>query len=203
MNLSSIFKKQPTLAKESEDNLIKGCVGWDRRAQNDLYNLFASKMFAVCYKYSANREEAEDTFHESFMKVFENIQHFKKIGSLEGWIRRIMVNTAIEKYRKNSHMQIVRMDDHHNGYLEFNDYNANDILSQIEAAELLKLIHNLPPQYKLVFNLYEFEGYKHKEIAEKLGISVGASKSNLSRAKAILQRAVNKEKYFREEISKI
>jgi len=190
------------LTAESEDTLIKGCVGWDRRAQSDLYELFASKMFAVCYKYSASREEAEDTFHEGFMKVFENIQYFKKTGSLEGWIRRIMVNTAIEKYRKNSHMQIIRMDDNHNGYSEFNDYNANDILSRIDADELLKLIHKLPPQYKLVFNLYEFEGLKHKEIAEQLKISVGASKSNLSRAKAILQKAVNKEMNFQQEISK-
>src|ERR1700744_3553821 len=87
---------------ENEDILIKGCIAWDRQSQNRLYELFCAKMFAVCYRYSSSREEAEDTFHEGFMKVFENIKNFKKAGSLEGWIRRIMVNTAIEKYRKNS-----------------------------------------------------------------------------------------------------
>src|SRR5260221_10389660 len=114
MSLPSIFKKRPTLKAESEDNLIKGCIEWDRRSQSYLYNRFAAKMFAVCFKYSSTREEAEDTFHEGFMKVFENIKQFRKEGSLEGWIRRIMVNTAIEKYRKNSHMVVVvSMEDNH------------------------------------------------------------------------------------------
>jgi len=193
MKLPSIIKKKPSLKTDTEDNLIKGCAHWDRRAQNELYNLFSSKMFAVCYKYSSSREEAEDTFHEGFMKVFENIKNFRKEGSLEGWIRRIMVNTAIEKYRKNSRMMVVvRLDDHVNGYDKLNNSSAEDMISRIEAAELMKLIHQLPPQYKLVFNLYEFEGLKHKEISEKLGISVGASKSNLSRAKAILQKTITK-----------
>ena len=88
------------MGAETEDKLLEGCIAWDRKAQNTLYNLYASKMFAVCFKYSSSKEEAEDTFHEGFMKVFENIKNFRKDGSLEGWIRKIMVNTAIEKFRK-------------------------------------------------------------------------------------------------------
>lgn len=173
---------------ESEDILIKGCIEWDRTAQNRLYKAYSAKMFAVCFKYSSSREEAEDTFHEAFMKVYENIKNFKKEGSLEGWIRRIMVNTAIEKYRKRSRLVVlVSMEDHQT---EFNNHYVEDILSKIEADELMHLIQKLPPQYKMVFNLYEFEGLKHKEIGARLGISEGASKSNLSRARAILQKAI-------------
>ena len=176
------------MESENEDILIKGCIEGDRKAQNKLYKVFAAKMFAVCFKYSSSREEAEDTFHEGFMKVFEHIKDFKREGSLEGWIRRIMVNTAIEKYRKRSRMVVlVGMEDHQ---MDYKNHYVEDILSRISANDLMKLIHKLPPQYKLVFNLYEFEGLKHKEIAERLGITEGSSKSNLSRARDILQKAV-------------
>jgi len=186
------------LEKETEDDLIKGCIAWDRRSQNNLYNMYSAKMFAVCYKYSASREEAEDTFHEGFMKVFQNIQNFKKEGSLEGWIRVIMVNTALEKFRKNKRMVVlVSIEDN---YVESRMSDANDIFSQFEMEDLLQMIHRLPPQYKIVFNLYEFEGLKHKEIAEELGITEGTSKSNLSRAKAILQREIKKNSERLDEI---
>jgi RNA polymerase sigma-70 factor (ECF subfamily) len=182
---------------ETEDILIKGCIEWDRTAQNRLYKLYSAKMFAVCFKYSSSREEAEDTFHEGFMKVFQNIQNFKKEGSLEGWIRRIMVNTAIEKYRKNSRLVVlVSIEDHE---ADVNHHYVDDILSNIEANELMHLIQKLPPQYKMVFNLYEFEGLIHKEIAERLGISEGTSKSNLSRARAILQKAIYRNVKVLEE----
>ncbi len=174
--------------EQSEDLLIKGCIEWDKKAQNKLYNLFSAQMFAVCFKYSSSREEAEDTFHEGFMKVFENIQNFKKTGPLGAWIRRIMVNTAIEKYRKNSRMVVVvNLEDNQS---ELNNYFSDDALSRMETEDLMLMIQQLPPQYKMVFNLYAFEGLKHNEIAKKLGISEGTSKSNLSRAKAILQQAV-------------
>ncbi len=178
------------MAEENIDNLIKGCIAWDRSSQNALYKKFSDKMFAVCYEYSSSREEAEDTFHEGFMKVFDNISNFSKAGSLEGWIRRIMVNTAIEKYRKNSRLfAVVNIDDH----LEsIHNYYEEDILSQIEANELMKLIHQLPPAYKMVFNLYVFEGLKHKEIAIQLDINIGTSKSNLFEAKSILKKKILK-----------
>ena len=178
------------MAEENIDNLIKGCIAWDRSSQNALYKKFSAKMFAVCYEYSSNREEAEDTFHEGFMKVFDNISSFSKAGSLEGWIRRIMVNTAIEKYRKNSRLfAVVNIDDH----LEsIHNYYEEDILSQIEAKMLMELIHQLPPAYKMVFNLYVFEGLKHKEIAIQLEINIGTSKSNLFEAKSILKQKIQK-----------
>ena len=177
------------MTEEREDNLIKRCIEWDRQAQNALYKKYCAKMFTVCFQYSKNREEAEDTFHEGFMKVFENLKHFTNAGSLEGWIRRIMVNTAIEKYRKNSRLFVVVNIDDNEEFL--NHYSTDDILSQMEADDLMRLIQNLPPVYKMVFNLYVFEGLKHKEIAEQLGISEGTSKSNLYEAKAILQKQIN------------
>ncbi|MEO8150598.1 MAG: RNA polymerase sigma factor [Bacteroidia bacterium] len=175
---------------EQEAILISRCIEWDREAQNTLYKKYASKMFTVCFQYSRNTEEAEDTFHEGFMKVFENIKNFSGTGSFEGWIRRIMVNTAIEKYRKNSNMALVtNIDDD----FEFPEsYSTEDILSRIEEEDLMRLIQNLPPVYKMVFNLYVFEGLKHKDIAAQLRISEGTSKSNLYEAKAILQRQINR-----------
>src|SRR5688500_2366254 len=106
--------RQEKLMEESEDILIEGCIAWDRNAQHRLYKKFCSKMFAVCLRYSKNKEEAEDTLQEGFMKVFENIKNFKKAGSLEGWVRRIMVNTAIQKYRQRIHQfTLISLDDHH------------------------------------------------------------------------------------------
>jgi RNA polymerase sigma-70 factor (ECF subfamily) len=175
---------------ENEDILIKKCIAWDSNAQNKLYELFSSKMFAVCFRYSRNREEAEDILHEGFMKVFENIQKFRGEGSLEGWIRRIMYHTAIQKYRDRKHEDyIVSLD---SDPVNVSHHSTNDILSQIEVKELLKMIQGLPPRYQMVFNLYVFEGLKHREIAEKLGVTEGTSKSNLSDARAILQREINK-----------
>ena len=177
------------MTEEREDNLIRRCIEWDRQAQNALYKKYCAKMFTVCFQYSKSREEAEDTFHEGFMKVFENLKHFANAGSLEGWIRRIMVNTAIEKYRKNSRLFLVVNIDDNKEFL--NHYSTDDILSQIEADDLMRLIQNLPPVYKMVFNLFVFEGLKHKEIAAQLGITEGTSKSNLYEAKAILQKQIN------------
>jgi RNA polymerase sigma factor (sigma-70 family) len=195
----SIFTEVTLLSEENEDILIQGCIEWERTAQNALYRKYSAKMFAVCFKYSSSREEAEDTFHEGFMKVFENIKTFRREGSLEGWIRRIMVNTAIEKYKKNSRLVVlVSIEDHQP---ELNNYYVDDILSTISAHELMHLIQKLPPQYRMVFNLYEFEGLLHKEIATRLNISEGTSKSNLSRARAILQREVSSKKNRMKEIA--
>ena len=147
-------------------------------------------MLALCFRYSRNREEAEDTLHEGFMKVFENIQKFRKEGSLEGWIRKIMYNTAIYKYRQRKDTEnTISMD---SNSLNLSNQSSEETLSKLGTKELLKLIQNLPPRYQMVFNLYVFEGLKHREIAEHLGITEGTSKSNLSDARTILQREVNK-----------
>ncbi len=170
--------------------LITRCIEWDSNAQNRLYQLYSSKMFAVCFRYSRNREEAEDILHEGFMKVFENIDKFRKEGSLEGWIRKIMYNTAIHKFRQRKQVEnTVSIDSNH---INLTEHSSNDVLSQLGTKELIAMIQNLPPRYQLVFNLYVFEGLKHREIAEKLGITEGTSKSNLSDARTILQREINK-----------
>ena len=175
---------------ESEDILIKKCIEWDSTAQNRLYDKFASKMLAVCFRYSRNKEEAEDILHEGFMKVFENIHKFRSEGSLEGWIRKIMYHTAIQKFRSRKEVENTISIDHN--HLNLSHHSSSDILSQIGVKELIQLIQNLPPKYQIVFNLYVFEGLKHREIAEKLGVTEGTSKSNLSDARAILQREINK-----------
>ncbi|HXB41542.1 MAG TPA: RNA polymerase sigma factor [Bacteroidia bacterium] len=167
--------------------LIKKCIEGDRRAENELYTLFSAKMYAICYRYSKNKEEAKDILHEGFLKVFENLKNFKNEGALEGWIRRIMVNTAIYKYRQRSKLYpIISIDN-----IRVLHHSDEDIISRINAKELICMIQKLPPAYQMVFNLYVFEGYKHKEIAEELGISEGTSKSNFFEARAILQQAIN------------
>jgi RNA polymerase sigma factor (sigma-70 family) len=172
---------------DEEVQLIKGCVHGDRVSQNTLYEIYAGKMFAVCYRYSRSREDAEDTFHEGFMKVFEHIRDFKGEGSFEGWIRRIMVNTAINKFKKNANLySLVSLED-----VRPHMFSSDDVLSEIGTKELMGMVRNLPPRYQMVFNLYVFEGLKHREIAEELGITEGTSKSNLSDARNILQKAVH------------
>jgi RNA polymerase sigma factor (sigma-70 family) len=145
-------------------------------------------MFAVCFRYAKSREEAEDVLQEGFVKVFENIGKFRKEGSLEGWIRKIMYHTAIQKFRERKEVDNAISLDGTN--LILTQQSSDDILSNIQVKELLKLIQELPTRYQLVFNLYVFEGLKHREIAEQLGISEGTSKSNLSDARSILQKKI-------------
>ena len=175
---------------ESEDILIQKCIEWDGTAQNKLYKLYSSKMFALCFRYSRSREEAEDILHEGFMKVFENIHKFRKEGSLEGWIRKIMYNTAIYKFRQRKETENTISIE--SPSVNLSNHSSEDIVSNLGAKELIQLIQKLPPRYQMVFNLYVFEGLKHREIAEQLGITEGTSKSNLSDARTILQREINK-----------
>ncbi|MEO5564903.1 MAG: sigma-70 family RNA polymerase sigma factor [Chitinophagaceae bacterium] len=172
------------------EQLIKGCIAGDRAFQTKLYELFAPKMLGVCLRYAKNREEAEEILHEGFLRVFTYIGKFKGSGSFEGWIRKIMVNCALFRYRNKSHLQpVIRLDT-----LGYDAASETDIVSMLNAKELLSLIQTLPSAYRLVFNLYVFEGYKHREIAEVLGISEGTSKSNLSDARTFLQKALTIKK---------
>jgi RNA polymerase sigma-70 factor (ECF subfamily) len=186
------------LIEEKEDILINACINGDREAQNKLYNLYSSRMFSVCFRYSRTKEEAEDTFHEGFMKVFKNLEKFNKTGSLESWIKRIMVNTAIDKYRKNLHNVSEHKVDI--SYLDLNLQCSEEVHDKINAEEIMQLVQKLPPGYRIVFNLYAIEGFKHREIAEKLGISEGTSKSNLSDARILLKKALLK---YNSETDKI
>jgi RNA polymerase sigma factor (sigma-70 family) len=171
--------------------IIRGCIKGRSSDQEALFKMFADEMFAVCLYYSPNRVEAEDTLHEGFIKVFQNISAFKGNGSIKGWIRKILVNTALEKYRKKNPMYVLDNEDH----AEVEDMQYEDAISIISADHLMQLISELTPQYRMVFNLYALEGLSHKEIAGKLNISEGTSKSNLARARAILQKRV-KELFF-------
>lgn len=168
------------------EKIIQGCIKGNRTDQSQLYELLAPRMFAVCLRYSKNKEEAEEILQEGFMKVFSFLHQFNFDGSFEGWIRKIMVNCALQKFRSKAHMHAVVDIDSTPQEIPATE----DIITQIGTKELLKLVQQLPPAYKMVFNLYVFEGMKHREIAALLGISEGTSKSNLSDARSILQKAV-------------
>lgn len=169
------------------DSLFEGCRRGDRKAQENLYKTLASRMMGICMRYAKDTFEAEDVLQMGFVKVFQKISDFRGEGSFEGWIRRIMVNTAIESYRKNlRNLNLVDI-----GEVYDQPQNTFD-MSVLELKDLLKLVQQLPNGYRLVFNLYVIEGYSHKEIANQLGITEGASKSQLSRARAILKEKIIK-----------
>lgn len=175
---------------DTEQLLIEGCIAGDRAFQTKLYDLFAPKMLGVCMRYAKNREEAEEVLHEGFMRVFTYIKKFKGIGSFEGWIRKIMVNCALSKYRNKIHLNpVIQMD-----IAGYAIAEEPEVFSTLSSKELLLVVQSLPAGYRIVFNLYVFEGYKHREIAEALGISEGTSKSNLSDARAFLQKALSIKK---------
>jgi len=168
-------------------NIINGCLKGDRRDQELLYRRYAARLYAVCLQYSGNDEEARDILQEGFIKIFENLVHYKYEGSFDGWVRRIMVNTALEKYR--SKHNLYRVDDI-DQIPEQNAEPDNEDYAGLGARDLMEIIRELPPRYRIVFNLFAIEGYSHKEISDMMSISEGTSKSNLSRARVILQRRV-------------
>jgi RNA polymerase sigma-70 factor (ECF subfamily) len=170
---------------KSLDQIVTACIRQDRKAQRALYERFAPVMHTVCLRYVRDSSEAEDVLLKGFMKVFQNLKNFRSEGSLEGWIRRILVNEALMYIRKNKNM-----------YLEVDVEEASGAQSirvdHLAEQELMDLIHELPVGYRTVFNLYAIEGYAHHEIAEKLNISEGTSKSQLSRARQILRQKIEK-----------
>jgi len=173
---------------ESIDNIIKGCLKGRRKAQKQLYELYSAKMYGVCFRYARNREDAEDILQEGFMIVFDKLHTFKKKGSFEGWIKRIIINTAIRKYRENiSNLAAGNMYDHY-GFLEQMDNS-----DQMSLNELLEIIQSLPAQYRIVFNMYVIEGYSHKEISNTLKISENTSRSNYARARYMLMEKLQNE----------
>jgi RNA polymerase sigma factor (sigma-70 family) len=179
-------------------NIINGCLKGNRRDQELLYRRHAARLFAVCLQYSGNDEEARDILQDGFIKIFENLVHYKHEGSFEGWMRRIMVNTALEKYRSKHNLYRV---DNIDQIPEPDAAPDNDDYAGLEASDLLGIIRELPPKYRMVFNLYAIEGYSHKEISNMVNISEGTSKSNLSRARVILQRRLGSYTGLRKQIS--
>lgn len=180
--------------KLTAENLLEGCKRKERKAQELLYQALASKMLGVCVRYAKDSFEAEDILQSGFIKVFQKVSEFRGDGSFEGWIRRIMVNTAIEVYRKNQRsLNVVDIDQ------VFDEPQTMFDMSGLETKDLLKLIQQLPGGYRLVFNMYVIEGYSHKEIGEQLNISEGASKSQLSRARALLREKIIKMEGYNYE----
>jgi len=142
-------------------------------------------MFGICLQYTKNSTEAEDVLQDGFIKIFQKISQYRGEGSFEGWMRRIIVNTALEKFRKQNLLYPVS-EIHETTELVMHD----DLVSEISSKELLNIIQELPPRYRMVFNLYALEGYKHREVAEIMGIDTGTSKSNLARAREILKKRI-------------
>lgn len=180
------------------NEIVKGCVAGKREFQAQLYKLFSPKMYPVCLYYTKDQTEAEDVLHDGFIRVFKYIGQFQGIGSFEGWLRRIMINTALERFRTQNHLFPVE-----DVFEYVDDRGYEDIISSISFDELLDIIRELTPQYRMVFNLYAFEDMTHKEISEKLGISVGTSKSNLSRARVILQEKIAKKYQIDKNLNKL
>jgi RNA polymerase sigma-70 factor (ECF subfamily) len=174
----------------NETDIIRGCLKNDRASQKALYEQNYGKMLGVCLRYCRSSDEAKDVLHEGFMKVFNNLKNYSGTGSFEGWIRRIMVNTAIDHLRKNKQNYLIVSTVHANekAAVMADEVAEEDILMSIDKEEILKAVQELTPAYRTVFNLYVIEEYTHKEIAELLDISEGTSKSNLSKAKFNLKK---------------
>ncbi|MFZ4261798.1 RNA polymerase sigma factor [Sphingobacterium sp. HJSM2_6] len=170
------------------NHIWEKCQANDRQAQFSLYQLFAPKLYAICIRYAQDEDEAQDILQNGFVRIFHKAHQFEGTGSLEGWIKKIMIHTAIEQFRKNKKQFIVRESDLNYSYEQFSSYE----LDQFEYKDLLAMIKTLPLGYKTVFNLYAIEGYSHKEIAEMLQISEGNSKSQLSRARQWLKARIIK-----------
>lgn len=167
----------------SLNKLIEKCKSNDTKAQGELYKLFSSKLFSTCLKYSRSYAEAEDNLQDAFLTIFNKIEQYKNKGSFEGWLKRIAVNTVLQRYRNNKVFDII------------NENIADDVEIEIEDDTisidyLLNIIQQLPDRYRLVFNMYVLDGYSHKEIADMLNIKIGTSKSNLARARQILKQTI-------------
>jgi len=172
-----------------ETKILEGCINDERGAQERLYRHFAPTMLGICLRYTKSYDEASDVMQEGFIKVFTNIKRFRQEGSFEGWIKRIMVNTALNHYAKAQKM---------NNHRNIDDIRETEIIEEdlpapktrFSQKQMLDAIQELPEGYRTVFNLYVFEKYKHKEIAEMLDISVNTSKSQLSKARVYLQKVL-------------
>lgn len=171
---------------KSLDKLVTACIKQDRKAQHALYDRFAPIMHTVCLRYVKDTAEAEDVLLKGFMKVFQNVKNFRQEGSIEGWIRRIIVNEALMYIRRNKTM-----------YLEVDIEEAQEAktvrVDHLVEQDLMRLVQSLPLGYSTVFNLFVIEGYSHQEIADMLNISEGTSKSQLSRAKQLLRNLILKQ----------
>jgi RNA polymerase sigma factor (sigma-70 family) len=165
-------------------NLINGCLARDRASQRKVYEIFSPSMMGLCLRYAKNREEAEEILQDGFLQMYKHISQFKNSGSFEGWLRKIMINSALQRYRNQASLiKLIPVSEEHS--MTYQEAGPEDKMNE---KELIRLIHTLPPAYRLVFNLHVFEGMKHREIAQLLNISEGTSKSNLSDARNFLRK---------------
>ncbi|MFM9946182.1 MAG: RNA polymerase sigma factor [Bacteroidia bacterium] len=171
----------------NDEELIQGCIKGKDSYQFEVYQRYSPKMFGVCLRYCANREEAEDVLQDGFIKVFNKIDTFKFNGSFEGWIRKIMVHTAL----RNKYINFRK---HEVNTLEGVDHPSTDekVTSNLSLMDLMKLVNELPQGYRIVFNLFAVEGYSHKEIAEMLNIQEATSRSQYLRARQFLREKLDK-----------
>jgi RNA polymerase sigma factor (sigma-70 family) len=175
----------------NEQRMIEGCLRGERQAQEVLYHRFSQTLFAICLRYTGDYHQAEDMLQEGFIKVFSKLNSYRFEGSFEGWLKRIFINTAIENFRRNQHLNhTLEIEDLKNDLVQEDDFH------RLSEAELLGMIQLLSPGYRTIFNLYAVEGYTHNEIASKLGITVGTSKSQLARARYLLQKMVYNAQRF-------
>lgn len=171
----------------TEKELIKGCIRENRRCQKEVFRRYAGKMLSICMRYARHRMEAEDILQDAFVKVFDNISKFESKGSFEGWIRRIVVNTALKNYKKKSiRNEQIGLENH------YEIPKDPSVYAHLNTEEVLKLVAKLPEGYRMVFNLYAIEGYSHKEIAELLNIQESTSRSQLVKARKMLQQQIIK-----------
>jgi RNA polymerase sigma factor (sigma-70 family) len=173
----------------SEEELRQGCIDGRADYQRLLYDYFSPRMFGICLRYANDYHHAEDILQEGFIKIFRNIDKFRGDGSFEGWIKKIFINTAIEHYRKSVN---------HSGHAELEPnvmvrYISEKATDNLATQDLMKIVQQLSPGYRTIFNLYVIEGYSHREIAETMGISEGTSKSQLARARNILKKRVESQ----------
>jgi RNA polymerase sigma factor (sigma-70 family) len=187
--LAWIVPKNTNMTTNTDERLAglwEGCLKNDRKQQEMLYKILAPKMLAVCMRYANDKDEAQDILQEGFIKMFKNMRNYRGEGSLEGWIRRIMVHSAISRYRKAK--TIVLVDDFANQNIPVSSsFNANGL----EAREILQMVDELPTTYRSVFNMYAIEGYSHQEIGSTLGMTELLSRTTLYRARAILKEKLN------------
>jgi len=173
-----------------EKKVIELCIKGNRKAQYELYEAYSRRMMSVCLRYMGDYETAQDVLQNGFIRLFTNLENFQFNGSFDGWVRRIFVNTALEHLRKNDVL-------HSAADIELSQaslmQNEHTVIDELSANDILKLINNLPPGFRTVFNMFAIEGYSHKEIAEKLGITESTSRSQFTRARQILQKKITND----------
>lgn len=184
---SHLLNKTEKVTKQLDEKILQACLKKDAKAQKAFYHQFSSSMYAVCLRYSNTKEDAKDILQEGFIKVFAKLDQYSGKGSLEGWMKRVFINTALEHYRVNKIYQ-----EQSDVEAAYSVAQASVAIGKITQKEILAVMNQMAPGYRTILNLYVIEGYAHQEIAQMLGISEGTSKSQLSRARAIFIQLWNR-----------